>query len=199
MGIYNRKDFYYKKAKSEGYRSRAAYKLLELNKKFSVIKKGDIIADLGCAPGGFLQVASELTGEDGIVVGVDLVSVEPVGRNVFLLQGDFTKVDVKEKMLQITRGKKFDVILSDMAPKTSGIHFRDSYLSFRLAEEAFSSARDMLIKGGNILIKIFESEEVKGLTDSLRKSFESLYLNRPESTRKGSKEIYIIGKQYKGL
>ncbi|MCX7958041.1 MAG: RlmE family RNA methyltransferase [Deltaproteobacteria bacterium] len=199
MGIYNRKDFYYKRAKSEGYRSRAAYKLIELNRKYSVIREGDFVADLGCAPGGFLQVASEIAGEKGIVVGVDLVSVAPAGSNVFVIKNDFTNPEVIKEMLGFTGGRRFDVILSDMAPKTTGIQFRDSFLSFRLAEAAYISARELLKSGGNILIKVFEGEELHGLIERLKKSFEFLHLNRPESTRKGSKEIYIIGKQYRSL
>ncbi len=196
MGIYNRKDFYYKKAKAEGYRSRAAYKLLELNKRYSIIRESDFVADLGCAPGGFLQVASEIVGEKGLVVGIDLCPVQPAGGNVVVIEGDFTSPDAIGSMLGYLKGKKFDVILSDMAPKTTGIQFRDAYLSFGLAETAFLSAGRLLREGGNILIKVFEGEDVRGLTNRMKKSFKNLYLNRPESTRKGSKEIYIIGKNF---
>jgi len=183
----------------EGYRSRAAYKLLEINKRYSIIKRGDYVADLGCAPGGFLQVTSEIIGEKGLVIGVDLNPVQPIGTNVILIEKDFTKKDVLEEMLTHLKGKKFDVILSDMAPKTTGIQFRDTYLSFKLAEQAYNSANDLLKSGGNILIKIFDGEEVKGLTERIRKSFKKTYLNRPESTRKGSKEIYIIGIGFLGI
>ncbi|MCX7944363.1 MAG: RlmE family RNA methyltransferase [Deltaproteobacteria bacterium] len=199
MGIYNKKDFYYKKAKLEGYLSRAAYKLIEINRKYSLIKKGDIVADLGCAPGGFLQVASELVGSDGIVVGVDLEVIGLEKENIFFVHGDFTKEEIKDKMLSLLNGRRFDVILSDMAPKTTGITFRDAYLSFGLANEAFVSARRLLKKGGNILIKIFEGDETKILINDMKKCFGAIYLNRPDSTRKGSKEIYIIAKQYKLL
>lgn len=199
MGIYNRKDFFYKKAKTEGYRSRAAYKLIELNKRYSLLKKGELVADLGCAPGGFLQVASEIVGDSGIVVGVDLSPVQPVGRNVFIITGDFTDTAVTKKMLSFTNGRRFNLILSDMAPKTSGILFRDSYLSFTLAQAAFNSTSELLEKGGKILIKIFESEEVKGFVERIKEKFEIVHLNRPESTRKGSKEIYIIGKNFIGV
>lgn len=196
MAIYNRKDYYYKKAKDEGYRSRAAYKLKELNSRYSLIKAGDYVADLGCAPGGFLQVASELVGESGLVIGVDLVDVAMVGRNVYVIKGDFTDGGLIEEMLKLTGGRRFDVILSDMAPRTTGIHFRDAYLSYKLAEAAYLSARSLLVKGGNMLIKIFEGQEVKGFTEEMKKTFSYIYLSRPESTRKGSKEIYIIAKGY---
>lgn len=196
MGIYNRKDFYYNKAKKEGYRSRAAYKLLELNKRYSLIKAGDYVADLGCAPGGFLQVAEDLVGENGIVIGVDLMEVAPLGKNVFIIQGDFTKADVKREILKLSNNKRFDVILSDMAPKTTGITFRDTYLSLELAQEAFNSSKELLKKGGNILIKVFESDGLRLLIDNMKKSFDPVFLNRPQSSRKGSREIYIIGKGY---
>ncbi|MGC8928277.1 MAG: RlmE family RNA methyltransferase [Myxococcota bacterium] len=199
MGIYNRKDYFYKKAKAEGYRSRAAYKLIELNRRYTLIRKGDFVADLGCAPGGFLQVAAEIVGEEGIVVGVDLSPVLPLGRNIFIITGDFTEKSVQDKMLSLAKGRQFGVLLSDMAPKTSGIQFRDTYLSFQLAEAAFNSTAKLLRKGGNILIKVFESEDVKGMVSRMKEIFGMVHLNRPDSTRKGSKEIYIIGKNYLGV
>jgi 23S rRNA (uridine2552-2'-O)-methyltransferase len=196
MGIYNRKDFYYKKAKEEGYRSRAAYKLIEINNRYHIIKKGDYVVDLGCAPGGFMQVASRLVGEEGRVVGIDLVSVVPVGSNAIILEGDFREKGKVEELLRLSDNRKYDVLLSDMAPHTSGIQFRDAYLSFKLAEAAIDSLPCLLRKGGNGLIKIFEGEEFKSFVVRVKELFERVFITRPDSTRKGSKEIYIVGVKY---
>jgi len=196
MGIYNRKDFYYKKAKEEGYRSRAAYKLIEINEKYRIIKRGDCVIDLGCAPGGFLQVASKLVGEKGRVIGIDLVSVSPVSSNTITVEGDFTDRARIDEILRLSGNRKFDVLLSDMAPHTSGIQFRDAYLSFKLAETAIDSLPDLLKNGGNVLIKIFEGDEFKSFLDRVRHSFERVFITRPDSTRKGSKEIYVVGIRY---
>ena len=198
MGIYNRKDFYYKRAKEEGYRSRAAYKLIEINDRYHIIKKGDDVVDLGCAPGGFLQVASRLVGDGGKVVGIDLVAVTPVAPNTNTIEGDFTDREKIYEILKVSDNKKFDVLLSDMAPHTSGIQFRDAYLSFKLAELAIDSLPSLLKKGGNTLIKIFEGEEFKSFVDRVRVLFEKVFITRPDSTRKGSKEIYVVGVRYLG-
>lgn len=195
MGIYNRKDFYYKKAKREGYRSRAAYKLIELNRKFSIIKGNDMVVDLGCAPGGFLQVASEIVGEKGIVVGIDLLPVSPVGKNVFVVEGDFTDLSNISLLLSFTDGQKFDVLLSDMAPHTSGIHFKDARHSYDLAKTVFSSLDLLLKKDGNMIVKIFEGCETREIAALARDRFRKVDLTRPDSTRRGSKELYVVARQ----
>lgn len=196
MGTYNRKDFYYKKAKREGYRSRAAYKLIELNRRFSIIKGNDVVVDLGCAPGGFLQVASEIVGEKGVVVGIDLLPVVPVGKNVFVVEGDFTDLSNISLLLSFIDGRKFDVLLSDMAPHTSGIHFKDARHSYDLAKAVFNSLDLLLKREGNMVTKIFEGYETREIVVLAKDRFRKVDLTRPDSTRKGSKEIYLVARQF---
>ncbi len=197
--IYRLKDAFYLKAKKEGYRSRAAYKLLELNERFDLIRPGDRVVDLGAAPGGWLQVAGQLAGPKGKVVGVDLqpISVFKEG-NTFALQGDMTSEETKEKIKGLL-GSYADCVLSDVAPRLSGIHHADVARSVDLAFSALKLAIDLLRTGGNFLVKTFVGEEAKPFALELKKHFRSVQATRPESTRKGSSEIYYRAKGFRKL
>jgi 23S rRNA (uridine2552-2'-O)-methyltransferase len=190
--VYERKDKFYRKAKSEGYRSRAAYKLLELNNEFHFIKRGDRVVDLGAWPGGWVQVASQLVGETGKVLGVDLVALDSLpSKNVTLLQGDATSPTVQEQIL-IALGGPADVVLSDMAPKLSGIRETDEARTGELCHAALTGARAFLRPGGVLVLKVFANSEQKHLLTELRTYFVTVKTTRPDATRKGSAEAYAI-------
>ncbi len=187
---FNRKDFYYKKAKEEGYRSRAAYKLIEIQKKYKIFKKGDYVLDLGCAPGGWTQVALKYIGKKGKIKGIDLLDVEPFKEdNVEIIKGDIYEYDFKDEI--------FDVIISDMAPNTTGIKHADYFRSYELCEYAFNIAKKSLKKGGNLVLKIFQGKEFNELRGTLKKSFEQIMVFKPKSSRSSSVETYLVCKGFK--
>jgi 23S rRNA (uridine2552-2'-O)-methyltransferase len=187
-------DAYYKRAKQEGYRSRAAYKLLELQERFRVIRPGDRVVDLGAAPGGWLQVAAKLAGPNGKVLGIDLQPIEPLGaKNILLLQGDITCEDTQEKIQELLGGPA-DCIISDLAPKLSGIRDADSARSLELNLAALSVAIQLLRAGGSFLVKTFVSPELETFSLEVKRHFRSFQRTRPEATRRGSSEIYFFAK-----
>ncbi len=195
---YQPKDAFYLKAKREGYRSRAAYKLIELNRQFNLIRAGDRVVDLGAAPGGWLQVASRLAGPNGRVIGVDLQQIEPLPQGrVMVLQGDLHLEETQSKIRELLGGHA-DCVLSDMSPHLSGIRDADISRSLDLACLALNTATRLLRIGGNFLAKIFVGEEVKGFVVELKKNFRSVHATRPEASRKGSSEIYYCAKGFKG-
>ncbi|MBS3171763.1 RlmE family RNA methyltransferase [Candidatus Woesearchaeota archaeon] len=188
----NRKDFYFKKAKEEGYRARSAYKLFELNKKYNLIKRSDRVLDLGCNPGSWLQAASKIS--NGLVVGVDILPVKEI-KNVNFIQANVTDKKTIDMIKSISN--EFDVILSDMAPKTSGIKELDHNKSIYLSEKALEIAENLLVNNGNFLCKVFQGEFFKEFLDNIKKKFEFVKSSKPESSRRESKEIYIIAKGFR--
>ena len=195
--IYQPRDAFYQKAKKEGYRSRAAYKLLELNRRFHLIRPGDRVVDLGAAPGGWLQVASQLAGQKGRVVGVDIQHIEPLKeQNISLFQGDVTLEDSMRKVEELL-GSSADCVLSDLSPRLSGIHDADISRSLELARSALKVACDLLRPGGNFLVKTFVGEELNSFSQQLKEYFPSVQRARPEASRKGSSEIYFCAQGFK--
>ena len=195
--MYERKDAFYKKAKREGYRSRSAYKLLELNREFHFLKPGDRVLDLGSWPGGWVQVAAALVGKTGRVVGIDLVGLDPLPlANVTLLQGDATDPAQQEKLLSLLGGPA-DVLLSDMAPKLSGIREVDEARSMALCRAALACALVLLRPGGTLLLKVFMGPEYNVFLAELRAAFATVKATRPEATRKGSAETYVLAASLK--
>jgi 23S rRNA (uridine2552-2'-O)-methyltransferase len=194
---YRLKDTYYRKAKNEGYRSRAAYKLLELSQRFNPIKSGDRVVDLGAAPGGWLQVASQLTGKKGMVIGVDLQGIEPLKEeNIHLVQGDITSENIQTAVKNLL-GRPADCILSDLSPRLSGIRGADVSRSVELARTAFRVASVMLKPGGSFMVKVFMGEETAAFAKELKPHFASIRSTRPDATRKGSSEIYMIARGFR--
>lgn len=195
---YQPKDAFYRKAKKEGYRSRAAYKILELSRRFRLIKPGDRVVDLGAAPGGWLQVAAEIAGPGGKVVGIDLSPIAPFREpNVFVLQGDATAPERQNKIKGLLDGAA-DCVLSDLSPRLSGIHDADISRSVELVRMAHGVARELLRPGGNFLVKCFAAEELRDYFDELKRDFAAVDRTRPEATRKGSSEIYFCARGFKG-
>jgi len=182
-------------AKKESYHSRASYKLLQLNNKFKIIKNGDYVVDLGAAPGGWSQVALEKVGEEGLVVGVDLQRIKPLGNGNFVgIIGDFTKEEIIEKISKIT-GNKVDVVLSDASPQLSGIKDIDQLRSLELALGVLKVARTVLKPHGNLIIKAFQGEEFDNLLTNIKKEFRNVKTTKPPSSRKKSVEMYVIAKK----
>lgn len=195
---YQPKDAFYRRAKREGYRSRAAYKLLELNQRFRVIKPADRVVDLGAAPGGWLQVAAELAGPKGKVVGVDLQPITPFREpNVIVLQDNITSKECIERIRELLAGLA-NCVISDVSPRLTGIRDTDISRSIELARTALEAACDLLGPGGNFLVKIFMSEELGALFVEIKERFRSVDRTRPEATRKGSSEIYLCARGYRG-
>jgi 23S rRNA (uridine2552-2'-O)-methyltransferase len=187
---YNKKDHYHRKAKEEGFLARSAYKLQEIHKKFKILKSGSKVLDLGCAPGAWVQVALPLVGDRGCVVGVDIEKIEATTLShpqFRFIHGDAFKL-TREEIPEAP----FDVVLSDMAPKTSGVKVRDQALSADLCLRALTVARESLRPGGSLVVKLFEGEDAESVRNEIGSSFEQLKLFRPDSTRAASSEIYLI-------
>jgi len=184
---YKKNDHYHQLAKKEGFLARSAYKLQEIQKKFHVIKRGSKVLDLGCAPGAWSQVVLPLVGREGCLVGIDLEEVSLKAPNARFLQLDAFTLKAED-----LPEAPFDCILSDMAPKTSGIKVRDQALSVDLCLKAIQVCDEMLKPGGNLVIKLFEGEDANRVENEIKKRFQSLKRFRPQSTRQASFEVYII-------
>lgn len=194
---YDRKDGYWKKAKREGYRSRASYKLIQLNKKFNLIKKNDYVLDIGCAPGGWMQVAGNLVGANGYVLGVDIQRIPPFDEDII----DFMAMDITDEYA-VERIKEksdhFDVVISDISPNITGIWDVDHFRSIELSGKALDMAREILRPKGNFLVKIFQGELSREFFNKVKKEFGYAKSTSPQASRKSSAEIYIVGKYFKG-
>jgi len=191
-----KRDYYRRTAKKEGFRSRAAYKLLEINNSYHIIARGMYVVDLGCAPGGWLQAASKAVGPNGRVLGIDLRPVDPLP-NVQFLQSDISDDFLSEKILD-TMGRKVNVILSDVAPNVSGIWQVDHVRQISLTQNAVSMAGRILVRNGSAVLKAFEGEMLNELRDELKKKFSRVHLYKPRSSRKESSEMYLVCLGYKG-
>jgi 23S rRNA (uridine2552-2'-O)-methyltransferase len=189
---YNPHDRYFKKAKQEGYRSRAAYKLLELQQRYRLLRPGDAVVDLGAAPGGWLQVAAGITGQKGKVIGVDLQDIQPLPqRNVTLIRGDATTEEIQTKVKELL-GRLADCVISDMAPKLSGIRDADTAHCLDLNRIALGLAVQLLRPGGCLLVKSFISDDLHQFTAELKRHFSAVQRTKPEATRQGSSEFYFL-------
>jgi len=195
-----RRDQFRKKAKEEGYRSRAAYKLLQLNDKFRMIRAGSIVVDIGCAPGGWLEVASDLVGQRGIVVGVDIVDVKPIGRkNVKIIKEDVSSPDFPEKLsAALGKGGKADCILADLSPKLSGIWDMDHFKQVELCHKVLDLLPQNLVEDGSSVLKAFHGEELDSFVKRLKKSFSRVDVSKPEASRSQSSEVYLVSLGFTG-
>lgn len=190
------KDPYYKRAKKEEYRSRASYKLKQLDKRFKLLKEGDTVVDLGAAPGGWSQVALEKVGEEGIVVGVDLNRFKRFHEeNYHGLRGDFTTPEVQQKIQELIGGKA-KVVMSDASPSLSGIKNIDQLRSIDLTNSVIGIAENILEPKGNLIMKVFQGPEYKNMLDSLKGKFRHVRTTKPASSRKKSSEMYVVGLEY---
>ena len=191
-----KKDHYRKLAKEQGYRSRSAFKLIELNQKYNLIKSNNNILDFGAAPGGWLQVASKLVMPKGKVIGVDLLPIKPINDNVTIFQGDIRDEKVVNNILNEI-GRKVDVILSDIAPNISGIWKIDHNNQIDLTRLIINRFPDLLEKNGGCLLKAFDGPMLKPLENELRKNFTNVKLIKPKVSRNASSELYIACRNFR--
>lgn len=187
-----RHDEFYKRAKSEGYRSRAVFKLKQINNRFKIFKKGDIVLDLGAAPGGWSEVALEFVGTNGLVIGVDLVRIKPL-ENVIFLVGDITDEGLVDVLKKKVNNKMVNILISDAAPNISGNYSIDQARSVYLASAALKIAEHLLIQNGNFIVKVFEGEDFNSFINQVKKRFRKYKIFSPKASRARSSETYIIG------
>lgn len=190
---YRPKDHFFKKAKQEGFRARSAFKIDEIARRFGVLKKNGHVLDLGAAPGGFLQVIAEAVGPGGRVTGVDIVPIrafsQPFVKTAVL---DVNADDFEQKLLEVDPGP-FDAVISDLAPKTTGIRTTDEARSFRLASTALDIADRHGKPGSSFVAKLFMGGDFEEFRARMRTLFEEVKVVRPESTRSQSMEVYLVG------
>jgi len=184
-------DPYVAQAKKDGYRSRAAYKLIEIDDKFGILKTGKNFVDLGAAPGGWAQVAVQRI-KDGNIVGIDLQEIEPI-EGATLIQHDFTADDAPEIVAKALGGQKADIVVSDMAAPSCGHTQTDHIRIIALCEMAFDFAKEYLAEGGSFAAKILRGGTEKELLEDMKKSFKVVKHFKPNSSRKDSAEMYVVG------
>jgi 23S rRNA (uridine2552-2'-O)-methyltransferase len=194
---YKRKDSYYRRAKTEGFRSRAAYKLQEIAKADRLFRRGDRVIDVGAWPGGWLQVALQFTGSEGRLVGCDLRSIDPLPGPVTLITGDIAKPEVQRQVLDACGGCA-NVVLSDLAPQLSGVRDRDEARAAELVDCVLAFAEDALRPGGSLVVKLFMNSSYDAVIKRLRTLFDRVRTTRPDATRKGSAELYAVALGYRG-
>lgn len=190
-------DFYYREAKKRGLRSRSALKLIELARRYRIINEGEFVLDLGAAPGGWLQVAREFVGYRGKVIGVDIREVAPLPYdNVYLIRGDTCDPSIAQHIIEVA-GRPLDVVLSDLAPKFSGIHDLDHARQIDLARSALVLASKVLRVGGKMVIKLIMGAELESFLREIRYKFRYVSLYKPKASRERSSEIYLVCKGWK--
>jgi 23S rRNA (uridine2552-2'-O)-methyltransferase len=188
-------DYYFKKAKKENYPARSVYKLEEAQKKYQFMKSGDTVLDLGCQPGSWSIYAARLTGPKGLVVGVDLqegnkVSIAKAAEIIWLCD-DIMSDGIIEKLQGIR--KSFRILLSDIAPQTTGNKWVDQQHSLSLARRVVELAAELLERDGNLYVKVFEGEDFKAFVEAVRKSFKTVKIVKPKSSRRESREVFVLG------
>jgi len=188
-----KRDYYYKKAKQEKYRSRAAYKLLQTVQKYHFIKNGDVAVDLGTAPGGWVQAARKIVGSNGFVLGVDLKSVEPFGEhNVRTIQGDIKEQETLQQILEFIP-RQADVVISDVSPNISGIWEVDHARQIDLAQHALNIALETLRPCGNLFVKVFQGDMLDDFVKKVKNHFQDVKVIKPQASRGKSSEMFVMG------
>jgi 23S rRNA (uridine2552-2'-O)-methyltransferase len=191
-----KREYYYREAQKAGYRSRASYKLKQINDKFEIFKVGNLVLDIGAAPGGWSQIASDLVKPSGKVYAIDIEHMEPLD-NVYTIRGDITAKDTHERLRTII-GVPLDVVICDISPKVSGNWSTDHARQIYLSEEALRLAVSGLLKqGGKFVCKLFQGDLFEAFMDNVKKLFTVVYLFKPKASRKQSAEIYVIAKGLK--
>ncbi|KZN25289.1 23S rRNA methyltransferase [Haladaptatus sp. R4] len=187
-----RKDHYYNKSKQQGYRSRAAYKLKQLDESAHLLHEGETVVDLGAAPGGWLQVAAEEVGDDGTVIGVDLQRIKSID-GVETIRGDMTEEETQQEVIDVAGSA--DVVLSDMAPNMTGEYSLDHARSVYLARQAFETALELLDSGGDFVVKVFQGPDLDDLRDDMEPEFEYVRTMSPDASRDESSEVYLVARK----
>lgn len=195
---YNPKDYYFHKAKKDNFVARSVFKLQEIDDRFHILKPGYKILDLGAAPGSWSQYSAQKVGQQGRVLGIDIQPIKLTLPNAVFVTADMRGLDVGKVMADHGISPPFDVVLSDMAPKTTGIRVTDQTRSVELCDLALETAERFLRPRGSFVCKLFHSDEFEGFRDKLRAKFQRVEVLRPKSTRKESKEIFFIATHWKG-
>ena len=185
-------DFFVKQARKDGYRSRAAYKLLEVHERDKIFKPGMTVVDLGAAPGSWSQVVANKVGRNGKVVAVDLLEIAPMP-GVEFIQGDFSEDSILNDLEMRLENRPLDLVISDMSPNVSGIKLSDQARSMHLAELALEFAIERLNPGGSFLVKVFQGYEFDQFLLSMRAGFDRVIIRKPKASRDRSKELYLLG------
>jgi 23S rRNA (uridine2552-2'-O)-methyltransferase len=193
----HRDDPYVQQAQREGYRSRACYKLLELQGKDRLIRPGMTVLDLGSAPGGWSQVAVEQVGHQGRVIASDILHMDNLA-GVEFIAGDFTEDEAFEQILAAIGDKPVDLVISDMSPNISGLSAADQPRSIYLVELALDMARRVLVPGGSFVAKVFQGEGFEQVLRDTRSSFAKVLTRKPKASRPRSREVYLVAKDFKG-
>jgi len=189
-------DEYVKLAQNQGWRSRAVFKLIEIQEKDQIIKPGMNVVDLGAAPGGWSQYVRKITGKKNKVVALDILAMEPI-EDVEFIQGDFREALVLDELYAVLAGASIDVVLSDMAPNMSGNKGIDQPNSIYLCELALDTARTVLSRGGTFVVKAFQGEGYDNFLHDVRQSFSKVIIRKPKASRPRSNEVYILAKGFK--
>lgn len=193
------KDYYFRQAKKQRYPARSVFKLQEVQKRYGILKKGQKVLDLGAAPGSWSKYAAEKIGDQGRVLGMDLKEIPLTLPNAYFIQGDLRQMNWEAAFEEAEIHPPFDLVLSDMAPRTSGIPVKDQARSIELAELALESAQAFLkAQKGHFVVKVLEGEDFEAFQKKMRESFQKLKRLRPQSTRQESREIFCIGLNFKG-
>lgn len=190
-------DPYVKKSVEDGYRSRASYKLVEIDDKYRLLKPASRVLDLGAAPGGWTQVAAQRVGLSGFILATDILAMDSVA-GVTFIQGDFSEEDVFEKLLEEISDRPLDLVMSDMAPNLSGMKDIDQPRSMHLVELALDIATQTLRPGGNFLTKVFHGEGFDQLVKHSRSLFDKVNTVKPDASRSRSRETYLLGRGFRG-
>lgn len=185
-------DFFVKQAKKEGYRSRAAYKLLEINERDKLLKPGMTVVDLGATPGSWSQVVANKVGRQGKIIALDLLEMLPL-RDVVFIQGDFREETILSELKIQLENRPLDLVISDMSPNVSGITMSDQARSMYLAELALEFCVERMNPGGSFLVKVFQGYGFDQFLHSMRVSFDRVIIRKPKASRDRSKELYLLG------
>ncbi len=184
-------DHYVKEAQKAGYRSRAVFKLLEIQEKDRILKPGMTVVDLGAAPGGWSQIAAPLVGKSGLVIAMDILDIDPL-EHVTFIQGDFTDQNVCDSLITHLNGREVNLVMSDLAPNISGMRAVDQPKAMYLAELALDFAQTVLEPGGSLLTKVFQGEGFDPYLKMLRESFNKVVIRKPKASRPKSREVYML-------
>jgi 23S rRNA (uridine2552-2'-O)-methyltransferase len=189
-------DAYVKQAQREGYRSRAVYKLLEIQERDRILKPGQVVVDLGAAPGGWSQLARDLVEPGGKVIALDLLAMEPLPEVEFI-QGDFREEAVLHRLRELLEGRSVDLVISDMAPNVTGMAAVDQPRAMYLCELALDFAREVLKPGGGMVVKVFQGEGFEHYLKAMRTAFAKVVIRKPRASRSSSREVYLVAGNFK--
>lgn len=194
--IAHERDPYVRQARQSGYRSRAAYKLIELDRRHRLLSPGMTVLELGAAPGGWTQVVVERVGPKGTVIAIDTLPMEPIP-GVTAIEGDISEPNTRKALIEALRGKPVDLVLSDLAPNLTGIAATDQARSAALVEMAMSLAADTLREGGDLLVKAFQGAGLEELVAQLKRNFVKVQRCKPDASRDRSRELYLLARSYR--